>query len=101
MACLPLTSLETGMHGRVARIAAGHSATRRLYEMGFNTGADVSSENGSGSCNRGLRGHKWRWDAVSRKMLINTSSRSRCGSEVIDVQNHCLGGAPTAGNHFI
>ena len=35
MACLPLTSLETGMHGRVARIAAGHSATRRLYEMGL------------------------------------------------------------------
>lgn len=36
-----LTSLNVGHMGRVDRIDAGRTATKRLYEMGFNTGATV------------------------------------------------------------
>jgi ferrous iron transport protein A len=62
------------MHGRVARIAAGHSATRRLYEMGFNTGADVVVvKNDRGPVIVGLRGHKVALGrGLAEKMLINT-----------------------------
>ena len=36
-----LVDLAAGECGRVQRIAAGANATKRLYEMGFNTGAQV------------------------------------------------------------
>ncbi|NMA94834.1 MAG: hypothetical protein GX974_02195 [Clostridiales bacterium] len=36
-----LLSLKTGDTGKVKLINAGKNATRRLYEMGFNTGASV------------------------------------------------------------
>ncbi|NLJ79766.1 MAG: hypothetical protein GX335_01925 [Firmicutes bacterium] len=38
---LPLIKLGPGESGRVKRIAAGAHATKKLYEMGFNTGALV------------------------------------------------------------
>ncbi|HHY09814.1 MAG TPA: ferrous iron transport protein A [Firmicutes bacterium] len=41
MEYLSLTHLRPGEKGRVARIAAGAYATKRLYEMGFNSGASV------------------------------------------------------------
>lgn len=41
MASLPLVKLNVGDTGKVERIIAGKSATKRLYEMGFNTGAQV------------------------------------------------------------
>lgn len=41
MVKIPLTVLAKGECCRVASIAAGGQATRRLYEMGFNTGAEV------------------------------------------------------------
>lgn len=41
MATLPLIRLNEGDSGKVERIIAGGSATKRLYEMGFNTGAQV------------------------------------------------------------
>ncbi len=36
-----LTNLNNGDGGRVNAINAGRTATKRLYEMGFNTGAPV------------------------------------------------------------
>lgn len=36
-----LIRLSPGEKGRVEKIAAGTYATKRLYEMGFNTGANV------------------------------------------------------------
>ena len=36
-----LARLNPGKKGRVERIAAGDCATKRLYEMGFNTGANI------------------------------------------------------------
>lgn len=41
MKSLPLAGLNNGELGRVERIVAGGQATKRLYEMGFNTGAEV------------------------------------------------------------
>lgn len=38
---IPLTRLNVGDHSTVERILAGCTATKRLYEMGFNTGAKV------------------------------------------------------------
>ncbi len=38
---LPLIRLNLGEHGRVDQIVAGGHATKRLYEMGFNTGAEI------------------------------------------------------------
>lgn len=38
---IALTNLNPGKSGRVKNIAAGDCATKRLYEMGFNTGANV------------------------------------------------------------
>ncbi|HBG09586.1 MAG: FeoA family protein [Limnochordia bacterium] len=73
MACLPLTSLKTGTQGKVARVVAGHSATRRLYEMGFNTGADVVVvKNDRGPVIVGLNGHKVALGrGLAQKMLID------------------------------
>jgi ferrous iron transport protein A len=36
-----LTAMKQGDEGRVRSIKAGRHATKRLYEMGFNTGARV------------------------------------------------------------
>lgn len=41
MACLFLAQLKAGDRGKVQKIVAGAMATKRLYEMGFNTGARV------------------------------------------------------------
>ncbi|NMB06804.1 MAG: hypothetical protein GX981_00280 [Tissierellia bacterium] len=38
---IALTNLNPGENGKVKNIAAGDCATKRLYEMGFNTGANV------------------------------------------------------------
>lgn len=36
-----LTKLNSGEKCKIAKICAGCNATRRLYEMGLNTGANV------------------------------------------------------------
>ena len=41
MAKTSLSQLNPGDKGRVHEIDAGGYATRRLYEMGFNTGSNV------------------------------------------------------------
>jgi ferrous iron transport protein A len=38
---LPLAGLNEGDQGKVTSIIAGGQATKRLYEMGFNTGAKI------------------------------------------------------------
>ena len=38
---LPLAGLNEGDQGKVTSIIAGSQATKRLYEMGFNTGAKI------------------------------------------------------------
>lgn len=41
MKYISLAKLNAGDHCTVERILAGGTATKRLYEMGFNTGAEV------------------------------------------------------------
>ncbi len=54
-----LTSLAQGDMGRVSKISAGRGATKRLYEMGFNTGARVKIiKNDSGPVIVSLNGNK-------------------------------------------
>lgn len=36
-----LTKLNSGEHCRIQKINAGTNATRRLYEMGLNTGSNI------------------------------------------------------------
>lgn len=59
MKYLPLARLDVGDQGKVARIAAGGFATKRLYEMGFNTGAEIKVlKNDRGPMIVALGGHK-------------------------------------------
>lgn len=54
-----LTTLNEGDGGRVNAIDAGRCATKRLYEMGFNTGAPVRIiKNDSGPIIVSLKGNK-------------------------------------------
>ena len=54
-----LTDLREGNTGRVDKITAGRGATKRLYEMGFNTGARVKIvKNDSGPVIVSLNGNK-------------------------------------------
>jgi ferrous iron transport protein A len=54
-----LTALKKGDGGRVSTIDAGRFATKRLYEMGFNTGAPVKIiKNDSGPVIVSLNGNK-------------------------------------------
>ena len=54
-----LTALYKGDSGRVNEIMAGRGATKRLYEMGFNTGALVKIvKNDSGPVIVSLNGNK-------------------------------------------
>lgn len=54
-----LTGLSQGDFGRVDKINAGRGATKRLYEMGFNTGARVKViKNDSGPVIVSLNGNK-------------------------------------------
>ncbi len=54
-----LTMLSKGQKGRVATVDAGKSATKRLYEMGFNTGASFTViKNDSGPIIVSLNGNK-------------------------------------------
>lgn len=54
-----LNMLRVGDTCKVAKIEAGGSATRRLYEMGFNTGAQIEVlKNDRGPMIVGLGGHK-------------------------------------------
>lgn len=41
MAATSLTELHTGESCKIRRIEAGMKATRRLYEMGLNTGSKI------------------------------------------------------------
>jgi ferrous iron transport protein A len=54
-----LTTLRKGDGGKVIGIDAGKTATKRLYEMGFNTGASVKIiKNDSGPVIVSLNGNK-------------------------------------------
>lgn len=54
-----LTALATGGQGRVKAIRAGRQATKRLYEMGFNTGALVKVvKNDAGPVIVNIKGNK-------------------------------------------
>ena len=72
MKYLSLTSLNVGDTCKVARIQAGISATRRLYEMGFNTGAQVMVlKNDRGPIIVGLGGQKVALGrGLAEKMLV-------------------------------
>ncbi|HHW72154.1 MAG TPA: hypothetical protein GX393_02855 [Firmicutes bacterium] len=73
MSYLPLINLRTGEHAKVAHIAAGRAATKRLYEMGFNTGAEVVViKNDTGPVIVGLFGHKVALGrGLAEKMLVS------------------------------
>ena len=72
MNCKPLAKLNVGDQGKVTRILAGRSATKRLYEMGFNTGARVEVlKNDRGPMIVGLGGHKIALGrGLAEKMLV-------------------------------
>ena len=54
-----LTALSKGDSGKVNSIDAGKCATKRLYEMGFNTGAPVKIvKNDAGPVIVSLNGNK-------------------------------------------
>ena len=54
-----LIQLHSGDKGKVKKIYAGGCATKRLYEMGFNTGADVKVvKNDAGPIIVSLSGNK-------------------------------------------
>jgi len=54
-----LTTLHKGDGGKVIGIDAGRTATKRLYEMGFNTGASVKIvKNDAGPVIVSLNGNK-------------------------------------------
>ena len=54
-----LTTLGKGEEGRVKTIRAGRHATKRLYEMGFNSGALVKVvKNDAGPVIVSLKGNK-------------------------------------------
>lgn len=69
---LSLVNLHVGDRCKVARIQAGSSATRRLYEMGFNTGAQIQVlKNDRGPIIVGLGGHKIALGrGLAAKMLV-------------------------------
>jgi ferrous iron transport protein A len=54
-----LTMLQSGDRGRVHSIEAGRLATKRLYEMGFNTSAHITIiKNDSGPVIVSINGNK-------------------------------------------
>nr|NLJ03602.1 hypothetical protein [Bacillota bacterium] len=68
----PLINVSEGETCRVARIQAGRTATKRLYEMGFNTGARIEVlKNDRGPLIVGLGGHKVALGrGLAAKMLV-------------------------------
>jgi len=68
----PLVDLHEGVTCKVARIQAGRTATKRLYEMGFNTGARIKVlKNDRGPVIVGLGGHKVALGrGLAAKMLV-------------------------------
>ncbi|NMB26622.1 MAG: ferrous iron transport protein A [Tissierellia bacterium] len=59
MADISLIQLNSGEQGKVKKICAGGCATKRLYEMGFNTGAKVKVvKNDAGPIIVSLSGNK-------------------------------------------
>ena len=72
MEYLSLVNLRAGDTCKVARIQAGNSAARRLYEMGFNTGAQIEVlKNDRGPIIVGLGGHKVALGrGLAEKMLV-------------------------------
>lgn len=73
MELISLLRLKAGDCGRVQRITAGANATRRLYEMGFNTGARVKVlKNDMGPLIVALEGNKIALGrGLAEKMLVN------------------------------
>lgn len=72
MQYLSLINLRVGDTCKMARIQAGSSATKRLYEMGFNTGARIEVlKNDRGPMIVGLGGHKVALGrGLAEKMLV-------------------------------
>ena len=71
-----LLSLRSGESGRVKSIGAGRGATRRLYEMGFYTGAAVDVvKNDSGPVIVCLSGNKLALGrGLAAKILLEVSN---------------------------
>lgn len=67
-----LATLSAGLSGKVESIQAGSSATKRLYEMGFNTGAQVTMiKNDRGPIIVSLGGNKIALGrGLAEKMLV-------------------------------
>lgn len=68
-----LVNLDIGYCGKIKEISAGKSATKRLYEMGFNTGASLKVvKNDSGPVIVSLRGNKIAIGrGLAEKIIIN------------------------------
>ena len=73
MTCLPLAFLNPGEQGTVKEISSGKSATKRLYEMGLNTGAKVKvMKNDAGPLIISLSGSKIALGrGLAQKIMIN------------------------------
>ncbi len=72
MEYLSLVNLRAGDTCKVARIQAGNSAARPLYELGFDTGAQIEvQKDDRGSMNVALGGHKVALGrGLAEKMLV-------------------------------
>ena len=68
-----LIELNSGDNGTVKKICAGGCATKRLYEMGFNTGAKVKIiKNDAGPVIVSLSGNKIAIGrGLAQKIMIN------------------------------
>lgn len=68
-----LAELNPGDNGTVKKICAGSCATKRLYEMGFNTGAKVKVlKNDAGPIIVSLSGNKIAVGrGLAQKIIVN------------------------------
>ncbi len=73
MECLPLALLNSGGQGVVKKICGGESIAKRLYEMGFNTGAQIEVvKNDVGPLIVSLSGNKIALGrGLAQKIMVN------------------------------
>lgn len=77
-----LTALRKGDGGKVVGIDAGRTATKRLYEMGFNTGASVKIiKNDAGPVIVSLNGNKMALGRGLAKRIQLDTDGQRCASQ--------------------
>ncbi|HSH36951.1 FeoA family protein [Schnuerera sp.] len=73
MVSTPLIQLSSGKNGKVEKIYAGWNATKRLYEMGLNTGAKFKViKNDTGPVILSLSGSKIAIGrGLAQKIMVN------------------------------